>query len=294
MTPSVDIVVTWVDGSDPEWIKEKNKYSGLPGDQGEVRFRDWDCLKYWFRGIEKYAPWVRTVHLVTCGHLPSWLNKDAEGLNVVSHRDYIDEKYLPTFSSRTIELNFHKIKDLSERFVCFNDDMYVINPTTEDDFFKNNLPLDMAVLYPGYTAGDNSEFEHTLLNDAQFFARHFDIKEVLSRDKNKFFTLSYGKNLLKTLTMKLYPAFTGFLLHHQPQSFLKSTLSKVWELEPALLDRACSNRFRSGDDVNSYIFRYYQIGMGTYEPSNFFKRGDYVGIGKEPQDYDKLINKSTQ
>lgn len=294
MTPSIDIVVTWVDESDPEWINEKNKYSDSPGDKRDNRFRDWDCLKFWFRGIEKYAPWVRKVHLITCGHLPAWLNTEAEGLNIVFHKDYIDEKYLPTFSSRTIELNFGNINELSEKFICFNDDMYIINPTLESDFFKNDLPLDMAVLYPGYATSNDVEFEHTLLNDAQFFAKHFDIKEILKRDRKKFFNLLYGKNLIKTLTMKLYPSFTGFILHHQPQSFLKSTFSEVWKAEPELLDSACKSKFRNGSDINLYALRYWQLGKGSYEPANFFKRGDYVSINDSPLDYNRIISGSNK
>ena len=72
MEIDIDIVVLWVDGSDPEWQKEKAKYSGkkLDDTNSVNRFRDWGLMPYWFRAVEKYVPWVRTIHFVTCGHVP--------------------------------------------------------------------------------------------------------------------------------------------------------------------------------------------------------------------------------
>lgn len=28
-------------------------------------YREWGTFKYWFRGVEKFAPWVNKVYLVT-------------------------------------------------------------------------------------------------------------------------------------------------------------------------------------------------------------------------------------
>ena len=113
----IDFVIPWVDGSDREWQKEKQRYSGnLAQDDRDIRFRDWGMLKYWFRGVEKYAPWVNNIYFVTCGHLPSWLNTSHPKLKIIRHSDYMPADYLPTFSSHPIELNMHRIKDLSEYF----------------------------------------------------------------------------------------------------------------------------------------------------------------------------------
>ena len=80
----IDFVVPWVDGNDPEWRKQKNEY--LPkkvSDAGADRYRDMGTLKYWFRAVEKYAPWVNKVHFITWGHLPEWMNTECEKLNIV-------------------------------------------------------------------------------------------------------------------------------------------------------------------------------------------------------------------
>ena len=74
----IDFVVTWVDMNDPEWQKEFSKYSGdrnnIRNGVSEARFRDYGFLKYWFRGVEKFAPWVRKIHFVTSGQKPEWLD----------------------------------------------------------------------------------------------------------------------------------------------------------------------------------------------------------------------------
>ena len=120
----IDIVIPWVDPSDPKWQMDRDKYSPRvtnEEDDREIRYRDWENLQFLFRGIEKYAPWVNKVHFITYGHLPKWLNVNAPKLNIVKHEDYIPKEYLPLFSSHGIELNMHRIEGLSEKFIYFND-----------------------------------------------------------------------------------------------------------------------------------------------------------------------------
>ena len=133
----IDFIITWVDGNDPLWQAEKAKYQAVKGDASVNRYREWDTLRYWFRGVEKFAPWVNKVFFVTWGHLPSWLNTEHPKLRIVKHTDYIPSEYLPTFSSRPIDMNFHRIEDLSEHFVYFNDDMFLLRPVQQADFFVN-------------------------------------------------------------------------------------------------------------------------------------------------------------
>ncbi len=51
------------------------------------------------------------------------------------------EEYLPTFNCRPIETRLYKIPNLSEHFIYFNDDMFLINPTNSTDFFIDGLPV---------------------------------------------------------------------------------------------------------------------------------------------------------
>ena len=97
----MDIVITYVNGLDPEWQKEYEKHTNVP--ILEKRFRDWGTLRYLFRGIEKNMPFIRKVHLVVAreSQVPEWINRDE--VNVVFHRDIIPAEYLPGFNSNLIE-----------------------------------------------------------------------------------------------------------------------------------------------------------------------------------------------
>ena len=100
----IDFVVTWVDMDDPVWKEEFHRYSGKidnsVNEVSEARFRDYGFLKYWFRGVAKFAPWVRKVHFVTSGQKPDWLDETHPKLNLVSHEDYIPQNTYP-FSTLT-------------------------------------------------------------------------------------------------------------------------------------------------------------------------------------------------
>ena len=57
----IDFVIAWVDGNDQKWKREKEWYARRDAKQSlcdnrEERYRDWDNLQYWFRGVEKNAP----------------------------------------------------------------------------------------------------------------------------------------------------------------------------------------------------------------------------------------------
>ena len=284
----IDFIIPWVDGADSNWIQERRQYREDKVDDS-VRFREWDTLRYWFRGVEKYAPWVNAIFFVTWGHVPEWLKTDHPKLHIVKHSEYIPEQYRPTYSSHVIELNFHRINDLSEHFVYFNDDFFLINKTEKTDFFSDELPCDIAVLYPNHVNGMDCQFDHILLNTNEFFARHFDYKKLIKENKKQWLSVSYGKNLLKTLLMLPFPEFPGLMMHHQPQSFLKSVFSDVWNAEPELLNATCSNKFRAVTDINQYIMRNWQIGTGNFAPYNIMRRGVYTTIN-EYTNYQKLFN----
>lgn len=264
----IDFVITWVDGNDPEWRKEKNKYSGnTEGDAREVRFRDWDNLQFWFRGVEKFTPWVNKIHFVTWGHLPSWLNTDHPKLNIVRHEDYIPKEYLPTFNSHTIELNLHRIKGLEDKFVYFNDDTFIIQEMKEEDFFKNDLPRDIAVLMPNMPGFRNST-SPIVANMMEIINTRFDKRKVLKANLFKWFNPLYKKHLLSTLCMLPYRYFSSFFNPHLPNAYLKETFVELWESEKEILHKTCSNKFRGGRDVNQWLMRYWQLVNGKFVPRN--------------------------
>ena len=104
------------------------------------RYRDNEELRYSLRSIEKYAPWVRKIYLVTDNQVPYWLNSSSGRLQVVSHKDIFtgdEREFLPLFSSPAIETRLHRIPGVSKRFIYFNDDVLLGAPVLPGDFLTS-------------------------------------------------------------------------------------------------------------------------------------------------------------
>lgn len=267
----IDIVVLWVDGNDPEWQAQKAKYQGKTVNDGNSvnRFRDWGLMPYWFRGIEKYMPWARTVHFVTCGHVPAFLNLKAPKLHHVKHCDYIPPEYLPTFSANTIEMNVHRIPGLADHYVFFNDDMFLLRPQPETNFFRDGLPCTFGGEVPAAFRGVPGIWQHLIANDLRVINNHFHKPEQVRKNGKKYANRAYPwkDNLRTRLLERLYPeSFLGFKNLHAPAAFLKSTLETIWREEPALLEAVSARRFRSNEDVNQWLALWWQVAAGEFSP----------------------------
>jgi len=260
----IDFVITWVDDNDPKWIQEFNKYfpDNINVDTNKKRYRSWENLQYWFRGVEKFSPWVNKIHFVTYGHVPKWLNIEHPKLNVVKHEQYMQKEHLPVFNSHPIEVNLHRIKDLADQFVYFNDDTFIVNEVSSTRFFKNGLPCDIAV----NNVVDFSGIEHILVNNLAIINKYFIKKQVIKSNVLKWFSLRYKLHLVKTLFLLPWKQITGFFDPHQAQPYLKSTYYDVWDLEKDVLNQTSKSKFRSSNDVNQYLFRYWQLMRANFEP----------------------------
>ncbi|MBQ3704984.1 MAG: Stealth CR1 domain-containing protein [Clostridia bacterium] len=287
----IDVVICWVDGNDKEWKKEKTFWEQkmIPGhgvvddlwNRGDVRFRDWGTLKYFFRGIEKNASWVHKVHFITWGHVPSWLDLSNPKLNIVRHDDYIPAEFLPTFNSHTIELNIHRIPGLAEKFVYFNDDMFVTRKTVSGDFFRNGLPCDSAVMNPPPMTRHNLHAEY---NNIGVINDRFVKNRVIAEHPLKWFNLRYGTKILRNCLFLPWHNFVGFYEQHLPNSFLKSTFRTVWEEEEEELAATCSCKFRDRSNVNQWLMKNWQQVTGQFSPRSF-KIGHWFEYG-EDNNYD--------
>ena len=293
----IDIVIAWVDGADPVWREDKKNRmieQGMPinMDDREERYRDWDILQYLFRGIEKFAPWVRKVHFVTYGHLPKWMNTQNSRLHIVNHKEFIPAEYLPTFNSHTIEWNFHRIKGLSDQFIYFNDDIFLLKNVRPEDFFKHGKPVDMLALQPDVTNVDDTTMPYIYLNNAMVLAKYFNKRENMKKQPGAYFHIGYPPmyffyNMLEVM----FPRFTGFYTVHGPSPLKKSTYEKLWNLEGELLDQVCSHPFRHKEDVNQYVLREYAKLSGDFVPKNVNKFCKYYNLKKENKDLTETITK---
>lgn len=277
MESIIDFVITWVDGNDPTWREERNRYAGIEdGKDGynQYRYRDWDTLRYWFRGIEQFAPWVNKIFFITCGHLPKWLNTSNPKLQIVKHSEFIPAEYLPTFNSNVIEFYLHHIKELSEQFVYFNDDFYLINDVAPERFFKKGLPCDIGAMTFNLHSG---MFGASVLLAKTLVNEHFNKTEVVRENPSKWFNLNYIKASLINLICLLIrrDEFVGFANPHLPQGFLKKTFEDAWMNCKEDLIRTSRNRFRNYGDVAFWLMRYWQLASNSFSPTNPFNDGQY-------------------
>lgn len=269
----IDFVILWVDGNDPAWQAEKKKYQGEKMNENNSvnRYRDWGLLPYWFRAAEQFAPWVRTIHFVTWGHVPKFLKLDAPKLNIVRHDDFIPTEYLPTFSSHVIEMNIHRIPGLADHFVYFNDDMFMLRAFQPDKFFQDGLPCTYGGEVPMELVGNIGTWQHAMVNDLGIVNAHFPKREAVKKYGRKYVHKYYRwKDNLRTIMLeRLYPDyFTGFKNIHAPAAYLKSVFQEVWNAEPDKLEDTCRDRFRSSDNVNQWTALWWQIASGQFSPAN--------------------------
>lgn len=268
----IDFVLTWVDNEDPEWQAAFRQW--LPADTGDLdvsepRYRNWHLLRYWFRGVEHFAPWVRKIHFVTNGQLPAWLNTAHPKLHIVKHSDILPADALPCFSSHPIELNMHRIEGLAEHFVYFNDDIFLTAPTVPTDFFHGDLPMDMAVTKP-------KEQDATLMNDIidnnlKLINSRFHKWESMLCRPLQWLHLSYRGFLKLTFNSLFDTKFESFLDPHVPQPYKLNTFEEVWGQFPVELNATTHHCFRSREDVNQWLFRYWRLANGEFYPQNVLR-----------------------
>lgn len=276
----IDFVITWVDGSDPKWLKEKYKYEKEAKGQNtedfknwinaKSRYRDWDCLKYWFRGVEKYAPWVNKIYFITWGHVPDWLDLDNEKLVIVKHEDFIPKEYLPTYNSNAIELNVHRIKELEKHFVLFNDDFFINDYVIPTDFFKKGLPVETA----GFDCiSTNYKTMNSDINNVKLLNKYFKKKDVLRKNFFKWFNPKNGKCIIKTLFLSPWKNITGIAEMHVACSYIKDNFDLMWKKEYDRLHNTCLCKFRDFTNVNHWLIKGYQLLSGQFYPrsANFGK-----------------------
>ncbi len=151
----VDVVITWVDGDDPEYRERMLPYlesASVKGNPGAhtTRFASVNEIKYCLLSILKFAPFVRNIFIVTDRQDPL-LNDDIrkhfpgreQSIRIVDHTEIFRDftQYLPTFNSRSIENMVWRIEGLADNFVCFNDDTFLVREINPEEWFIGDRPV---------------------------------------------------------------------------------------------------------------------------------------------------------
>jgi hypothetical protein len=140
----VDIVYAWVDGADPVWQARKAAHEPAAGAHHatathQSRYIAREELRYSLRSVWMFGGWVRRIHIVTDGQVPSWLDTGHPKINLVDHREiFRDPSVLPVFNSHAIESQLHHIAGLADQYLYFNDDLFFGRPVEPELFFTAN------------------------------------------------------------------------------------------------------------------------------------------------------------
>lgn len=239
--PEIDLVYLWVDGSDPEWQAKRNAFLGNAEESSELnckgRYVDNDELKYSLRSVEKYAPWIRKIFIVTDNQTPGWLDTNNPKVQVVDHREILPQESLPCFDSFAIESCLYKIPGLSECFIYANDDMFINRPVSPNTFFAaDGLPI--------------IRFNRKPFRKIRWFWRERIRKKKLH---NYSQTISNAAILME----KKYGIYYNGMPHHNIDTYLKSDCQRVTEQIFGNEFKAMQkNHMRSSNDIQRVVYSY--------------------------------------
>jgi hypothetical protein len=218
----MDIVITYVDGNDPVWQRDYEKYTDVPVMQ--KRFRDWGTLRYLLRGIETNMPFIRNVYLVVShpSQVPEWA--DTENLKIILHKDIIPAEHIPTFNSTVIEMFLHRIDGLDEEYLYFNDDIFPVLPCRQEDFFRDGKAV----------TGMSSHFFVTGM-----YKKHVSRADKLARE-----------------ALGMQPSLKYMRPQHACIPVLRSEAERIHSIQHDAVMRSLT-RVRSDENINMTLFLSY-------------------------------------
>lgn len=251
----IDAVYTWVNGSDKEWIEKKKQAvinKGLNPESvpcHDSRYRDNEELRYSLRSLEKYAPWIRHIYIITDNQIPEWLDRGNDKVRIIDHRDvFHDKTLLPTFNSNAIEANLHHIKDLSETFLYFNDDVFLGNHAEKKDFFTNSCK---PRIFVGHKIRRRS-------------GKLLDARCLPETRQNEF---QYAVINCRNLIFREFNKILRFTFRHGIKPMSKKGL---FDLETIFLEEfnsTAASTFRSKENILSHaLFGFYSIAIKQSAP----------------------------
>ena len=230
----IDLVYLWVDGNDPQWLAKKQSYIG---DQvnatsqvtSAARWRNNNELQYSLRSVEKHAPWVNHIFIITDNQCPTWLDMSNTKVSIVDHKDILPAAALPVFNSSAIESCLHKIPGLSEYFIIGNDDTFFVKDVLWSDFFaEDGRPIVRLKNYNGIRLGNRGNYTRMLW---------------------------HMQDLVKTTFGKMVP----YAPHHNFDAYRKSDFEYCVAQFKEQWERTAYSRFRQDDDMHRSLVSYYTI-----------------------------------
>ena len=269
----VDLVYLWVDGNDPEWrakrrLYSKERYSDV-GMDNEARYSDNGELKYSLRAVEKFAPWIQNIFIVTDGQVTSWLDTSNEKIKIVNHKDILDEKFLPTFNSVVIEHALYKIPGLSEHFLYANDDMFFNRPVEKSNFFTpDGRPI--------------------VRFNRRFFRKLWlkFLEKGLKKPTNNYNITIQNAALL---VEKKYGRYIGHKTHHNIDAYRKSDYRHTFETFRDAIEPTMLNHTRGDNDIQRNIYSFVPVVEKKAKVKFVTQKQSFRCHIEKPYYFDRLI-----
>lgn len=239
----IDIVYTWVDQDEDfdrekmYWLNKSNiDYTKMKHSVDKRRFQDNEELKYSLRSLEKHFPYVNNIYIVVKdGQKPLYVNFDNPKIHLVNHSEIIPNEYLPTFNSMAIECYLHRIPNLSEYYLYFNDDIMLSNNVDPSYFinFQSGIPYSL----------------HSYDNKKSYRHKNYDYD-------NYFFEDGWHVNFLMLNELCKNNEISRYTISHIPKMYKKS------------LDYEIESRLKKYYFNNSSINSYDKTGMSKFRKND--------------------------
>jgi hypothetical protein len=241
----IDAVIAWVDGNDPRLVEKRNRFLAETAKKAHpgahpTRFASINEIKYCVLSILRFAPFVRNIFIVTDGQDPK-LNEDIKkyfperenSIRIVDHTEIFEgyEKYLPTFNSISIAHMVWRIKGLSENFVYFNDDTFLVKKMSPADWFIDNKP----VLHGKWVL---SPFYRTLWDNFRVIINKFLLGNADYKPRASFHLGQWNSAALLGFKLRYFKS------SHTPHTVGKKLIEDYFKNNEALLLKNISFRFR--------------------------------------------------
>ena len=242
----IDAVVTWVDGADPAHQRKLSTYlaqtgGARGGSAHTTRFNDAGELDYCLASLLRFAPWLRRIHVITDMQVPRQLPRlagtpYADRVRLVDHREIFSgfEEFLPTFNSESISSVLWRVPGLAEQFLYINDDMMLLRPVREADFFRDGKMVVRGKWLP--------QSEHDWKRRVAGWWKR--VTGTVSTRHSNLATQQAGARLAG-FDRRYYR------LYHNPYPMRRSLMKDYFEKNPQQLVGNISHRLRSPTQFNS-------------------------------------------
>lgn len=273
ITFEVDLVYLWVDGNDPIWIEQKDSMLAKvnnPLNELKGRYENNDELKYSLRSIEKHAPWIRNIFIVTDNQTPEWLDTTNPKIKIIDHTEIMPLKSLPCYNSSVIEYFIYKIPGLSEHFIFANDDMFLNKDITPSFFFNNDgLPI--------------VRLRFRLFHNLEDLFKRISGRNISNYKRGV-------NNAAKIIAKKLKRRYIG-MTHHNIDAYLKSDFKHIVENEyNQELSTILENHFRSPNDIQRILISFHILSTKKGH-LDYVNKYESLRIQAHKPDYEALIKK---